>query len=203
MRIALAVALFIALAGCSHAAKLPGPSTEPYLVDPSDPGLDGPYDILETYVQELNGSFVVTVTFRNFRAQDGNLTLPHVEIRVDLERDGRRGWFYAENQPDFTKAAPHVKYVMGRWDAGQYDELVDICAEHTVSAPEPPYLVRMEFPNENTTLADGPATLHAIHVESADFEGTHYDSADLAKKLGLRGGPNPHDTCPLVAERPR
>lgn len=191
------------LAGCSHQrVGPPPPSRGPYLVDAEDAAFDGPYDILEAFVEELNGSLVVMINFRNFTAKDGNLTLPKVEARVELEREGRR-WFYAGNKANLSKPAPHLSWVMGRWNVDAHEEIAEICTENTVRAPEPPYFIRLELLHEYTGFETGRGTLHGLVVESADFEGASYDVAESRSAVAIRGGPNPHDTCPLVAERAR
>ncbi|HLE46664.1 MAG TPA: hypothetical protein VI818_00065 [Candidatus Thermoplasmatota archaeon] len=205
MRRVAAILLAALLSGCFRGPEpglVPPDKTAPYATDREDAAYDGPYDLLDVYVEELNGSVVVMMQFRNFTAADGNLTLPKVEARIDVEREGRRT-YYAGNEANLSKPAPHLSWVMGRWTSGERQELAEICTENTVYAPEPPYFIRLEFEHVHTGLSTGRGVLHGLHVETSDFEGTAYDTLDATSRRDLRGGPNPHDTCPLVAERPR
>lgn len=194
----LVIASLLLLAGCGKPPiPLPTETLAPgdsYLTDAADPDLDDVYDLLQANFTELNGSLVLSVELRDVYSP-----IPRLVNVFDVVVDGTRTTFIARTVPDPSKPAPSIDYELARIEDGQDTVLGSICGIHGMA--EKPPRIMFDLPHNWTGLEAG-GTLAKLHIEVHNFEDeTLYDSGDAEKSLAVKGGPNPHGTCPLIAER--
>jgi hypothetical protein len=200
MRGVVLLSLFL-LAGCFDPPTPPLPTTsvvagQEYLHDTVDEDVRDVYDLVRANFTELNGSVVLSVELR-----DVYNPVPRLVNVFDVVIDGERRTLYARTIPDMSRPAPHINYELGSIEDGTEKPIGNICGIH--GSAETPPRVMFDLPHNMTGLEDG-GTLVRLHIEVHDFETeTLYDSGDAEKSFAVKGGPNPHETCPLVAERAR
>lgn len=201
MKSAALLLALVALAGCGGSG--PGPTTSPaggehYLVDSTDPDTGADYDLLAADFRELNGSVVLDLEFR-----DVNKTVPRVLAVLSVEANETSRSYFVRSAADLDRPAPHVKWEMGRVEGESETVLGEICAFHR--STEAPYVRRLDLPHNWTDLTGG-GQITRLHVEIRSFDPDDgdrvFDVGDASKTFYVRGGPNPHGTCPLLAERP-
>lgn len=190
-------ALALVLAGC-YGPLTPPPPVGDFLTDPVDPELEPAYDLVAARFKELNGSVVLTLEFREFSDGSGQRVLPQFVARFEVVAEEERLAFFTRNEPAMDKPAPHLRWVMGRVDDGQYVVLHEVCA--VVETTQAPWLIQVDLLHNETGLGGG-GTIRGLQVETSDFENRSKDVGQSEREFPVRGGPNPHDTCPLVAER--
>jgi len=195
----LVLASLVLLAGCFKPYPLPVPTEtvtpgESYLVDAVDPDTRDVYDLLRANFTELNGSLVLSVELRDVYSP-----VPRLVNVFDVVIGETRTTYIARTVPDASRPAPSINYELVRVENGQDNVLGPICGIHGMA--EKPPRVMFDLPHNLTGLEAG-GSLVRLHIEVHNFEDdTLYDSGDAEKTLAVKGGPNPHDTCPLIAER--
>ncbi len=195
----LVIASLLLLGGCFERDPIPLPTQtvtpgEAYLEDAVDPDTRDVYDLLRANFTELNGSLVLSVELRDVYSP-----VPRLVNVFDVVVGGTRTTFIARTVPDPSKPAPSIDYELARIEEGQDKFLGSICGIHGMA--EKPPRIMFDLPHDLTGLQAG-GTLAKLHIEVHNFEDeTLYDSGDAEKSLAVKGGPNPHGMCPLIAER--
>jgi hypothetical protein len=198
MRVFPLAVLVVLVAGCGSPDV--GPTTtlspgEHFLVDAVDPGLDAVYDLLSGDFRELNGSVVLELGFRDVYSP-----VPRLLAVFSVEANESSHSYFARSVADSTKAAPYVRWEMGRLEGGRMEPMGEICTYHR--ATNEPHVSMLDLPNNWTDL-EGGGRITALHVDVGSFEdNATLDTGDSHRTVTLRGGRNPYTTCPLIAERP-
>lgn len=198
---ALAIVVLFLVVGCVRPPAEPTPTDtlspgEHYVTDPKEMELEAVYDLLRADFRELNGSVVLELEFRDVYSP-----IPKLLAVFAVEANETSYTYFARSAPDLSRPPPHVKWEMGRLEDGEEKIFGEICT-FSQSTNEP-YLRQLDLPNNWTDLLEG-GQITRLHVDVRDFENdTLHDTAEAAKVLDVRGGANPHDTCPLIAERER
>lgn len=191
MRRALVLVVLLLLPGCMKPKVAP----EHFLVDGPEPDAEPFADLLWADFRELNGSVVLSLEFENMSGR-----IPEFTARFGIERDGRTAVWFLRTQANLSKPPSYVEYVVGRVEDNRYVVVDQVCA--TTEITRGPWVIQMEAEHRITGLSDGPGRIEGLSVQTGDFEGTAIDFAETSSVLQLRGGPNPHEGCPLHAERP-
>ena len=195
----LAIVIVTLLAGCSKDDPIPLPTEtfvpgDAYFDDPVDEDVDAVYDLLRANFTELNGSLVLSIELRDVYSP-----VPRLVNVFDVVVGEQRTTFIARTIPDTSRPAPSISYELVRVEGGSETILGRICGIHGMA--EKPPRVMFDLPHNMTGL-EGGGSLVRLHTEVHNFEDeTLYDSADAEKGYAVKGGPNPYDTCPLIAER--
>lgn len=190
-------ALALVLAGC-YGPLTPPPPMGDFLTDPVDPEFEPAYDLIAARFKELNGSVVLTLEFREFSDGSGQRVLPQFVARFEVVAEEGGLAYFTRNEPALDKPAPHLRWVMGRVEDGQYIVLHEVCA--VVETTQKPWQIQVDLLHNETGLVGG-GTIRGLEVDTSDFENHSKDAAESDQEFRVRGGPNPHDICPLVAER--
>jgi hypothetical protein len=138
---------------------------------------------------------------RNFTSRNGDHVFPQIEARATIEGSGASRVYYARDEPDLRKPAPSLRWAMGRLAGEEHQFIGEICTESGILGPRPPWFIRFELLNNQTDMSASSGIITRLDIRTSDFENHAYDMASADGSAVLRGGPNPHDTCPLVAER--
>lgn len=199
MRVLVVAALFL-LVGCAKPDPEPPLPTETvvgedtFLEDPLDEDVQGIYDLRRATFKELNGSLVLSIEMRDVGSQ-----IPRLVNVFDILVEGQRDTYYVATVPDPNRPPSYIAYELGHIVEGRQEPIGRVCGIHG-EAETPPRII-YDLPHKMTGLEEGGSIVR-LHVEVHNFEDeTLYDAGDAEKSFAVRGGPNPHDTCALFAER--
>lgn len=193
------VLVVLLLAGCARAPAFERPEhllpETLYLSDSLDGDLEPAFDLRALGVRELNGSLLFTLTFENLSGR-----LPEFSVQATLVTGAGSREYFVRNEAALDRPKPHLRWRWGVVVEGEEEARGEICA--VSSTTRPPWVIQAELTNNASGLLDG-GRLERVRVRVADFEGRETDGAEASLPLALRGGANPHPTCPLLTERPR